>query len=375
MKKYIWKSVFMVFIMTWMGCTQDAVLDVSDTDSTLAPGEALVKIALSPEAETRAPRPLAWPTIVGNRVDEVKFFLYIDEQIVTGAVTIKNNATGDDVIQSDDGSWTLPWKNESDDREYVDPGENQSAVLRLTGLREGVSYKIVAYGYSYASENNKNFIGTISATSSSMITCTYPTTDNKFLKYRIEEVFSGSITFTLDDKNVPEVNLTRDVAGFMLCLYNIPGSCKDITIKKIRNYKTFQLNLSLPETDYNGRDGSVGEFIYKFAIEGLEKSDDGMYILNDYIFPDDMGEDIKEAMKEYLNKNPNNKKCLFVSFFMIPDSESTTEAMFSLTVDQKTYTLQISQEDGSDNGIKRNHFYYLGTPEEPYHLDLLGGEN
>lgn len=390
MRKYIWKSVFMAFIMTWMGCAQDAELDVSDTDSALAPGEVLVKLTLSPEVETRAPRPLAWPTITGNRVDKVKLFFYANGTQLSG-LTIKDetgkglthNSGGWGGDGTNDGSWILEWNKSSEDRPYKTKDEdtdgNQSVVLRVTGLTEGENYEIRAYGYS------NGFVGKIENVGYSF-TCTY---DDNYLKYGIEEVFSGSTSFIAKSEIIPEVRLTRDVAGFMACLYNVPNSVKSFTITKYRNNQRFYLYFS----DYNGiNDMPETVFDYEFTIpENLSTTDDGIYVLNDYIFPDDMyyseNDDIREALKTYLEnlekEDPKMQKCFFVSFFMVPDSElsNNISVTFGLNLkrsDNIVYNISFNMDGDIGFKIKRNHFYYAGTPYTPINvkeiINELGGE-
>lgn len=395
MRKYIWKSVFMAFIMTWMGCAQDAVLDVSDTDSALAPGEVLVKLTLSPEVETRAPRPLAWPTITGNRVDKVKLFFYGNGAQLSG-LTIKDetgkglthNSSGWGGDGTCDGSWILEWNKSSEDRPYQTKDEDtdgiQSVVLRVTGLEEGTIYTIKAYGYS------EDFQGEIGGLQNENFTCTY---DNNLPKYGIEEVFSGKREFSANSEIIPEVRLTRDVAGFMACFYNVPTNVQKIILKKHHYNSAFYL---LTGSDYNGisSESGSGELEYTFTIPEDLAVEGENYKLTEYLFPDDMPKKYQEALSEYLGKIPETdsedgstkKYCFFVSFFMIADSDDAGSSSFSSSSSDYTFSLTLkmnSSESGvvesktllffppDENKIKRNHFYYIGTPYNPIDINKV----
>lgn len=397
MRIHIGKSVFISLIVTLMSCTQDMTLDTPSRDTALASGEMLVSLSLSPEVETRAPRPLVYPKIAANQVNTVKIRLYKksgDEWVIMEEGTIINDADGETLNHTGGGGsygegeveWILDWENTSGEYEWNDEAGNQSHNLRLSGYKfeEGVQYKIVAYGYTKRLDGENPLPFSIEGSAESTdFTCTYSNSNDT--KYNVEEVFSGRETFFSNNNGIIRVELTRQVAGFMACINEIPAKYagNTIVLKKRCKRSSFYLNL-LPDNDnvFNGctESGVYGTFEqYEFTIPNGLKTEykDGieLLVLEDFIFPDDMPESNKVALKNYLSQleqqGLEQKECLFVSFFMIPDDQTEPGNAYTITIkiikdgvpsEEKPFT--ISSDDDSFR-FKRNYFYYLGTPSDP----------
>lgn len=373
MIKIFCKWIGLTFMLVLAGCSNDEILTTSgnDSDAELSEGN-LVEIVLDKGDVTRAPRPLLYPDISGNNVNVVKLKMIVDlggrlgTTILTNEnVTLKDNK-GEVLLCGENDEWTLTWTSSEGSLDWNESHDDQMAIrifglenLNNLSLSTQPKLEIQAYGYHDDGSLPDGF-----SISAGVYSYSAPSTGNTastFLQ-NVDELFAGENTVGLDNSGnfteTAQVVLTRQVAGLMVCLNEIPIGIKNITL----SLGSVATGCEFPsDSEYNNK-GTVANADLTFSIP--------INMDENYIISTDKGDvyDFKKYEEDYPNTFPIipnsqqswyggipqfDKPLLFASFFLFAHELSTVQINGHLVL-----------PDG-DKGFKRNHFYYLGTPLNP----------
>lgn len=382
MIKILCKWIGLTFMLVLAGCSNDEILTTSgnDSDAELSEGN-LVEIVLDKGDVTRTPRPLLYPDISGNNVNVVKLKMtfsygsgrdHHSYELTNENVILKNNK-GEVLDDFDEvnGEWTLTWTSSEGSLDWNESHDDQMAI-RIFGLEnlEGLDkdprqLEIQAYGYHDTGSLPNGF-------SISGGVYSYSASSTMSLK-DVDELFAGENTVGLDNSGnfteTAQVVLTRQVAGLMVCLNEVPIGTREITLS-LGNVAT-GCKFFPSDSKYNN-DGTATitnvDITFSLPIE-----------MNDsYSTPTDKGDvyDFKKFKEDHPDKFPIvpesqswyggipqfDEPLLFASFFLFANKQSTV----------KIGDIDLTLPDG-DKGFKRNHFYYIGTPLNPVsYIDNFG---
>lgn len=400
MKTNLFMALAFAFLMLFAACTEEKIIYVEkDNDVELLPGEGVIKISLSNDLQTKAARPIG-SSEAANNVNRIKFsFINSSGSEVSSGVEIEGaydsrgeKLSGFGVAATDSSILILP-----------DNNTEKEFSVKFKSLPDPGSYAIIAYGYNCESGNNFPY------TTKSIGTDTSP----KHFKCsniepnKVEEIFAGycirknasgenrfiSINQYKMFSEEVSVTITRQVAGLMAYLCNVPASIDNQSVDKITISTPAEMNgfifpASILEGDkegYNGiyssqkdidlltftikdhNDGSDSKGYYKFN----SSADDG----KKFLLADGMNtKDFDDLMC--------NDNTLFGSCFLLPYSghmdfkgtdgykDRTTLNLTYYTTNNsgdyekiKTVKLKNSSSDVSeelDYDILCNHFYSVG---------------
>lgn len=360
------------------GCSNDEILTTlgNDSDAELSEGN-LVEIVLDKGEVTRTPRPLVYPNISGNNVNVVKLKMAVElggrdghVELTNENVTLKDNK-GTVLNDYVNGEWTLPWTSSKDSLDWGESHDDQMAIRifgleNLKGLSSSTSPKleIQAYGYHDSGSLPDGF-------SISGGVYSYSASSTMSLK-DVDELFAGENTVGLDNSGnfteTAQVVLTRQVAGLMVCLNEVPIGTREI-ILSLGNVAT-GCKFFPSDSEYNN-EGTVTNVDITFNLP--DEMDDS------YTTSTDKGGNVYD-FKKFKEEHPNefpivpesqswyggipqfDEPLLFASFFLFANDQSTV----------KIGDIYLTLPDG-DKGFKRNHFYYIGTPLNPVsYIDNFG---
>ena len=384
MIKILCKWIGLTFMLMLTGCSNDEILTTSgnDSDAELSEGN-LVEIVLDKGDVTRTPRPLLYPNISGNNVNVVKLKMAVElggrdghVELTNENVTLKDNK-GTVLNDYVNGEWTLTWTSSEDSLDWNESHDDQMAI-RIFGLEslENLSsssqpkLEIQAYGYH---EKDGSLPDGFSI-SGGVYSYSAPSTDNTastFLQ-NVDELFAGENTVGLDNSGnfteTAQVVLTRQVAGLMVCLNEVPIGTREITLS-LGNVAT-GCKFFPSDSEYNN-EGTVTNVDITFNLP--DEMDDS------YTTSTDKGGNVYD-FKKFKEEHPNefpivpesqswyggipqfDEPLLFASFFLFANDQSTV----------KIGDIYLTLPDG-DKGFKRNHFYYIGTPLNPVsYIDNFG---
>lgn len=386
MIKILCKWIGLTFMLVLAGCSNDEILTTSgnDSDAELSEGN-LVEIVLDKGDVTRTPRPLLYPDISGNNVNVVKLKMVADlggrvgrVDLTDSNVTLKDNK-GEVLSCGENNEWTLTWTSSEGSLDWGESHDDQMAI-RIFGLEslEKLSsssqpkLEIQAYGYH---EKDGSLPDGFSI-SGGVYSYSAPSTGNTastFLQ-NVDELFAGENTVGLDNSGnfteTAQVVLTRQVAGLMVCLNEVPIGTREI-ILSLGNVAT-GCKFFPSDSEYNN-DGTVTITNVDITFN-LPKDMDESYTTST-----DKGGKVYD-FKKYKEDHPNefpivpesqswyggipkfDEPLLFASFFLFAHELSTV----------KIGDIDLTLPDG-DKGFKRNHFYYIGTPLNPVsYIDNFG---
>lgn len=378
MIKILCKWIGLTFMLVLAGCSNDEILATlgNDSDAELSEGN-LVEIVLDKGEVTRTPRPLLYPDISGNNVNVVKLKMtfsygsgrdYVSCELTNTNVTLKDNkgkVLNDYYVN---GEWTLPWTSSEGSLDWNESHDDQMAI-RIFGLEnfEGLEKKpqleIQAYGYHHDDTGSLpdgfSISGGVYSYSAPSTSSASSTSDEYTFLSDVDELFAGKNTVDVDNRanftETAQVVLTRQVAGLMVCLKEVPVGTDviELSLEGVATGCEFPSDL-----EYNtNTNGTVTDAKIKFSLpDGMSNYiKDGVYDFEKYanehsdIFP------IVPSSLKWYGGNPHfDEPLLFASFFLFACEQTTV----------KINSKNLKLKDG-DKGFKRNHFYYIGTPENP----------
>ena len=377
MIKILCKWIGLTFMLVLTGCSNDEILATlgNDSDAELSEGN-LVEIVLDKGDVTRTPRPLLYPDISGNNVNVVKLKMAVElggrdghVELTNENVTLKDNK-GTVLNDYVNGEWTLPWTSSKDSLDWGESHDDQMAI-RIFGLEnlEGLSSStspilvIQAYGYHDSGSLPEGF-------SISGGVYSYSASSTMSLK-DVDELFAGENTVGLDNRGnfteTAQVVLTRQVAGLMVCLNEVPIGTREITLS-LGNVAT-GCKFFPSDSEYNneGTDANV-DITFSLPIEmddSYSTQTDKGNVYDFKKFKEDHPDKfpiVPESQSWYGGIPQFDEPLLFASFFLFANDQSTV----------KIGDIDLTLPDG-DKGFKRNHFYYIGTPLNPVsYIDNFG---
>lgn len=386
MIKILCKWIGLTFMLVLAGCSNDEILTTSgnDSDAELSEGN-LVEIVLDKGDVTRTPRPLLYPDISGNNVNVVKLKMtfsygsgrdHHSYELTNENVILKNNK-GEVLDDFDEvnGEWTLTWTSSEGSLDWNESHDDQMAI-RIFGLEnlEGLDkdprqLEIQAYGYHDTGSlpNGFSISGGVYSYSASSTSPASSTSDEYTFLRDVDELFAGKNTVDVDNRanftETAQVVLTRQVAGLMVCLKEVPVATKtiELSLEGVATGCEFPSDL-VYNTNTNG---TVTDAKIKFSIpdEMSKYIKDGVYDFEEYAkdYPD-MFPIVPSSLSWYGGNPHFDEPLLFASFFLFASKQPTV----------KINDRNLKLKDG-DEGFKRNHFYYIGTPENPASLrDIIG---
>lgn len=415
MKTNLFMALAFAFLMLFAACTEEKIIYVEKENGIeVLPGEGVIKISLSNDLQTKAARPIG-SSEAANNVNRIKFsFINSSGSEVSSGVEIEGaydsrgeKLSGFGVAATDSSILILP-----------DNNTEKEFSVKFKSLPDPGSYAIIAYGYNCESGNNFPY------TTKSIGTDTSP----KHFKCsniepnKVEEIFAGycirknasgenrfiSINQYKMFSEEVSVTITRQVAGLMAYLCNVPASIDNQSVDKITISTPAEMNgfifpasiLDEDDEGYNGIGSSQKDIdLLTFTIKDHnDGSDSNGY----YKFNNSAGEGKKFLLADGMDANEfedlmckNNT--LFGSCFLLPysghmsftsttgyDDKTTLYLTYYTKVDGSDYTkiksvrLKNSNHSYSelDYDILCNHFYSVGgktdveTTEKDNPLDI-----
>ena len=412
MKTTLFMELAFAFLMLFAACTEEKIIYVEKENGIeVLPGEGVIKISLSNDLQTKAARPIG-SSEAANNVNRIKFsFINSSGSEVSSGVEIEgaydsqgSKLEGFSVATDDKSILILP--NDNTDKDFS---------VKFKSLPDPGSYAIIAYGYNCV-EGNDDFpyTRTISANGSPRyFECSGISTGG------VEEIFAGycirknassgeenrfiSINQYKMFSEEVSVTITRQVAGLMAYLCNVPASIDNQSVDKITISTPAKMDgFIFPASEgYNGIYSSQKDIdLLTFTIKGQTygKDSKGYYIFNKnaaegkkFLLADGMdADDFDDLMCK--------DNTLFGSCFLLPYSghmdfhntdgykDRTTLNLTYYTTNNsgdyekiKTVKLKNSSSDVSeelDYDILCNHFYSVGgktdveTTEKDNPLDI-----
>lgn len=400
MKTNLFMALAFAFLMLFASCTEEKIIYVEKENGIeVLPGEGVIKISLSNDVVTKAARPIG-SSEAANNVNRIKFSFINGDSEISSGVEIEGaydsqgkKLEGFSVAADDKSILILP-----------DDNTDKDFSVKFKSLPDPGSYAIIAYGYNCVEGNDFPYTRTIA-------TDDYP----RYFKCSgiepgvVEEIFAGycirnnasgdneNRTITINQYHMfseeVSVTITRQVAGLMAYLCNVPASIDNQSVDKITistpvkmSGFIFPASILDEDEDYNGIDRSQADVdLLTFTIKGQTDGKDskGYYIFNKnaaegkkFLLADGM----KVADFTTLICEDNT---LFGSCFLLPYSghqdfqgtngykDRTTLNLTYYTANEdgsyeniKTVKLKNSNSDGGyaelDYDILCNHFYSVG---------------
>lgn len=261
MKKKLFLGAVFAGMMAFTACTQEKVVYVEEEKSEwdLQPGEDVIKISLSSTVSSRAARPIGSSTPAHN-VNRIAFkFLKGDDTEDSEPYLVELfDATSD---------WSIQ------ENVIVLGGDYMGEELnvKVSGLTKGL-YKIIAYGYNCVEEGSYDFPYTMELEQAGDGNHLYKA--DVPLGTAVEEIFAGCNKGAFVEVNqhgkftaVPEIELTRQVAGLLAYFENVPAYVNNQKVEKITvsskakvegfYFPARMLNSDGSLEDYNGFDNGT----------------------------------------------------------------------------------------------------------------------
>lgn len=248
MKVNIFKPAALVSMMMLAACTNE-VIDSPDGNSlTLGQGEDVIRISLSDVVSTRTARPIGSSESLNN-VNRIGFIFlkengngeWKDDGDVTMAGVIEGATDAENVTI--DGKYNV----KSDARILELPNginDDTDLNIKFEGLTEGI-YEIIAYGYNFDDDTDVNdefpYDYTIVSTDEGLhyMQCEVEA-GGENEPHNVQEIFAGrndgfriGVNQHGRFERVPDIILTRQVAGLMAYFYNAPVTVDNKLVAKI----------------------------------------------------------------------------------------------------------------------------------------------
>lgn len=399
MKTNLFMALAFAFLMLFAACTEERIIYVEKENGIeVLPGEGVIKISLSNDLQTKAARPIG-SSEAANNVNRIKFSFISGDLEVSSGVEIEGaydsrgeKLSGFGVAATDSSILILP-----------DNNTEKEFSVKFKSLPDPGSYAIIAYGYNCV-EGNDDFPYTRTiATDNSprYFKCSGISTGG------VEEIFAGYCirkNASSDEENrfirinqykmfseEVSVTITRQVAGLMAYLCNVPASIDNQSVDKITistpakmNGFIFPASIKKEGEDYNGiSESTVDVDLLTFIIkDNNDGSDSNGY----YKFNNSKKEGKRFLLAEGMNANEfEDLMCkdntLFGSCFLLPYDAAKYFSTVNEYKDRTTlYLTYYTKVDGSnytkiksvrlknsnqgypelDYDIRCNHFYSVG---------------
>lgn len=246
MKKNYLKFAAFAIMMALTACTSE-VIEVSNPDTlssnlTLGPGEDIVRINLTNTVSTRAARPIS-NSKADNNINRIAFkFLTSGGSEVTGI-------TLEEVIDPSSGKKIEGYNVVDNVLQLPTTLEDEGSInIKFSNLGENTSYRIIAYGYNYDTEkdkqdafpyldnnNNENIkIGQKDNSGNYLLKC-----ENLGTTTAIQEIFSGATNKYIGVnqhgkfEEVPQITMKRQVAALLVYFKDAPVFVNNEKVTKI----------------------------------------------------------------------------------------------------------------------------------------------
>lgn len=417
MKTNLFMALAFAFLMLFAACTKEKIIYVEKENGIeVLPGEGVIKISLSNDLQTKAARPIG-SSEAANNVNRIKFsFISGNLEVssgveIEGAYDSQGSKLGGFSVATDDKS-ILILPNDNTDKDFS---------VKFKSLPDPGDYAIIAYGYNCV-EGNDDFpyTRTISANGSPRyFECSGISTggvEEIFAGYCIRKNASGENRFISINQykmfsEEVSVTITRQVAGLMAYLCNVPASIDNQSVDKITISTPAKMNgfifpaSVLDENDegYNGIGSSSQEGIDLLTFT-IKDHNDGSDSKGYYKFNSSAGDGKKFLLADGMDADDFddlmcNDNTLFGSCFLLPysghmDFKGTDGYKDRTTLNLTYYTTNSSGDyekiktvklkNSSSNGVYAeldydilcNHFYSVGgktdveTTEKDNPLDI-----
>lgn len=402
MKTNLFMALAFAFLMLFAACTEEKIIYVEKENGIeVLPGEGVIKISLSNDLQTKAARPIG-SSEAANNVNRIKFsFINSSGSEVSSGVEIEgaydsqgSKLEGFSVATDDKSILILP--NDNTDKDFS---------VKFKSLPDPGSYAIIAYGYNCESGNNFPYTKSIGTdTSPKHFKC------SNIEPNKVEEIFAGycirknassgeenrfiSINQHKMFSEEVSVTITRQVAGLMAYLCNVPASIDNQSVDKITISTPVKMDgfifpasiLEGEKEGYNGIYSSQKDIdLLTFTIKGHNNgSDSNGY----YKFNNSAGEGKKFLLADGMDADDFddlmcNDNTLFGSCFLLPYSghmdfkgtegykDKTTLNLTYYTANddgsyEKIKTVKLKNSNSTedypelDYDIRCNHFYSVG---------------
>lgn len=415
MKTNLFMALAFAFLMLFAACTEEKIIYVEKENGIeVLPGEGVIKISLSNDLQTKAARPIG-SSEAANNVNRIKFSFISGNLEVSSGVEIEGaydsqgkKLSDFSVAATDSSILILP-----------DDNTDKDFSVKFKSLPDPGSYAIIAYGYNCVDGNGFPYTRTIATDNSPRyFKCSGISTDG------VEEIFAGycirknassgeenrfiSINQYKMFSEEVSVTITRQVAGLMAYLCNVPASIDNQSVDKITISTPakmggfiFPASILDEDEDYNGIDFSQTDVdLLTFTIKDHNDGEDSKGY---YIFNKNAADGKKFLLADGMDADDfTNLKCkdntLFGSCFLLPysghmsftsvtgyDDKTTLYLTYYTKVDDgsnytkiKSVRLKNSNQSYSelDYDILCNHFYSVGgktdveTTEDDNPLDI-----
>lgn len=411
MKTNLFMALAFAFLMLFAACTEEKIIYIEkENDIEVLPGEGVIKVSLSNDLLTRAARPIG-SSEAGNNVNRIKFsFISGDSEVSTGVEIEGAYDTEGGKIEGDFGVDPI------DKSILILPDNNieKNFYVKFKSLPVSGTYTIIVYGYNCESGNKFPYTKSIRTDDSPIyFECSNIEPDN------VEEIFAGycirkNAQFGEENRFIKinqhkmfseevSVTITRQVAGLMAYLCNVPSSIDNMSVDKITISTPVKMNgFIFPASIYDGKDeedfngilgSSVDVDLLTFTLEGKYSGKDSYGY---YEFENNLNEDGKNYIladgmnEEYFTNLKCEDNTLFGSCFLLPYNGSksfsktngyddrTTLYLTYYTKENESYTkiksvrLKNSIEPELDYNILCNHFYSVGGKTD---VETTGNDN
>lgn len=419
MKKNYLKFAAFAIMMALTACTSE-VIEVSNPDTlssnlTLGPGEDIVRINLTNTVSTRAARPIS-NSKADNNINRIAFkFLTSGGSEVTGI-------TLEEVIDPSSGKKIEGYNVVDNVLQLPTTLEDEGSInIKFSNLGENTSYRIIAYGYNYDAEkdkqdafpyldnnNNENIkIGQKDNSGNYLLKC-----ENLGTTTAIQEIFSGATNKYIGVnqhgkfEEVPQITMKRQVAALLVYFKDAPVFVNNEQVEKITVSTKYQatgfyfpaalLGDTNDKNDFNGigegtRDGSWVDYLtfdmseasnysdshtsgdtYEFMSEGGKRGDGSNFLLAKGMTEIE-GLECKDntlfgscfllPFPQELDFSVDSYKCATLNICYWKKTESNTYELITSIPLKKGSKTEGEKLDNSGNyqyDIRCNNFYHIG---------------
>lgn len=229
MKINVLKSAALVVMMALAACTNEVIEPSGDNDLALGQGEDVIRISLSNTAGTRAARPIGSSEALNN-VNRIAF------KFLTSGTTESEDIKLEGVI--DESGETVPGYTVEGNVLKLPSSYTAEIKVKFSGMTKG-SYKIIAYGYNYTAgtDGSDAFPYSMALANDKGSNMLYKVTG---VTTAVQEIFAGCNEGTYIGVNefgkfetVPNIKLTRQVAGLLAYFKNAPVFVNNTKVAKV----------------------------------------------------------------------------------------------------------------------------------------------
>lgn len=221
----------LTIMMAMAACTNEVIESPGNNDLALGQGEDVIRISLSNTTATRAARPIGSSEALNN-VNRIAFKFLTDGTTENSAITLEG------VINETSGETVSGYTVDGNVLKLPSTYDGSKICVKFSGMTAG-SYRIIAYGYNYTS-------GTDGSDAFPYESVALAGASNKYYYQvsnvaTVQEIFAGcnsSTAFVGVNQfgkfgTVPEIVLTRQVAGLMAYFKNAPAFVNNTQVAKV----------------------------------------------------------------------------------------------------------------------------------------------